>query len=365
MNNENLLINLLIAFGALQAIFMCIIFLKPGTQSIFKNLFATLLIIEAITLLERLLVESGLINSVPHLLGISYPISFIKPPLMFFMTLSLTQRNFNLRSRSLVHLTPFILILAMNIPVYLLSGEEKLQWVKQFMEKVPSYKRFDFYFTLSFFLYIGIYILLSIRKLFAFRRFIRNNILVNWYWKLLIIYIVFLFIHFIYFLLQPITQLNLAYFNQVSMLIMAFMVQTVAYVLIAKSSETNRVDIPDDQNFQKLESDWHKVLHKIEKDKLYLDDELTLKKFSDSISLPEKYVSQIINGKLNCSFKRLINQYRVEEAKRIMINSKEAKLKLFDVGNRSGFNNKVSFYRVFKEFENMSPSDFISEKRKK
>ena len=46
------ILNILIAYGALQAIFIAIILLKATYRSLFKTLFALLLIVEGVTLIE-------------------------------------------------------------------------------------------------------------------------------------------------------------------------------------------------------------------------------------------------------------------------------------------------------------------------
>ncbi len=357
-------LTILIVYGALQAIFIAIILLKANTRSLFKTLFAILLLVEGITLVERLLFETELIRSVPHLLGISHPLSFIKPPLMLFMALAVTSKGFKISKKLVWHFIPFGLMLFLNLPFYALEGQEKLDSVQNFMEKVPSHASFDFYFTLSFFLYIGIYIFLALQRLNQFRTLTINNALVNWYRKLLLLYTVFLLLHLVYFLVQPLGGFNFDLINQISMLAMTFIIQGIAYILIERSSLTSRTSIPDWGNPEQRKQDEKRILDALEQEKLYLDDELSLKKFSENIGLPQKYVSQIINQKFNSSFKRLINQYRIQEAKQIMEASKEDTIKLIDVGFQSGFNNKVSFYRSFREFEKLSPSEYLKKLEK-
>ncbi len=359
-------INVLIAYGTLQAFFIATVLLRTENKSLFKKLFASLLIIEGFTLFERLLVETELIHSVPHLLGISYPASFIKPVLMWLMALAITDRAFKLHKRLGWHLIPFAFMVMLTLPVYFMSGPEKLEWVNSFMEKVPSYQSFDFYFTLSFFVYIGVYIFLSIKKLNHLREHVTNNVLANWYRTILIGYSVFLLFHLTYYLLQPLAELNLAHFNQISMLAMTFIIQAIAFKLVDESPLLNS-KAPNLSNLEARKRHEDLIIQKLEEDKAYLDDSLTLEKFSKAIQLPKAFVTEIINQKFNCSFKKLVNQYRLNEAKRLMENVDGTKLKLIDVAYDSGFNNKVSFYRIFKELEGISPSEYLEEqiKRKK
>ncbi|MCG8573678.1 MAG: helix-turn-helix domain-containing protein [Flavobacteriales bacterium] len=363
MEGTALILNLLIAYGAFQAFLISAVLLRSGNKSLFNRLFAFLLIIEGITLFERLLVETELINSLPHFLGISYPISFLKPTLMLLMAHAITDSQFKLKRKMLWHLIPFGLMLLMNLPMYFTNGTEKLAWAKAFMEKIPSYQSFEFYFSLSFFLYIGVYIFLAVKRLNAFRQQIVNNKLVNWYRIILIIYSAFLFFHLVYYLIQPLGKLNFAIANQLSMLAMTFIIQSIAFKLIDKSPllQTKTPDLSDLQKRKEIEE---LILRQFEEHQVHLNDELNLQKFSDAISLPATEVSKIINQKFNCTFKKLLSQYRVEEAKNKMKVAGDSKIKLIDIAHQVGFNNKVSFYRAFKEFENISPSDYLEKVKK-
>jgi len=358
MPQTSLIINILITYGTCQAFFIAFILLKSKTKTRFKNLFGLFLIIEGITLFERLLVETELINSTPHLLGISYPISFIKPPLILFMALVMTIKSFKISKKMYLHFIPFVLMVLFNIPFYFLSANEKLETVKTFMEKIPSYQSFEFYFSLSFFAYIGIYIFSSMKKLKQFKQQVSNNVLVNWYYIILVGYSTFLVLHLIYFVIQPIGKFNFALVNQISMLSMTFIIQSIAYKLINKSTVLNS-KTPDLSDLQKRRADENLIIERFESDKIYLDDNLNLQLFSESVSLPSAYVSEIINQKFNCSFKKLVNQYRLNEAISIMKTVSGKKIKLIDIAFDSGFNNKVSFYRTFREFKSISPSEYL------
>ncbi|MEO1053585.1 MAG: AraC family transcriptional regulator [Bacteroidota bacterium] len=360
--NLSLLLNYLVIYGALQALFISAVILTKKPITLFKKAFVLFLTIEGITLIERFLVEAHLIESVPHLLGISYPISFVKPPLLLFMAVALTQSTFKLRAKHLLHFTPFLLMLLINIPFYLMDGNEKVEMVMAFMQRVPGYGDFEFYFNLSMFAYIGIYIVLAISKLNAFTQHIKNNDLVNWYLTILKLYSGLLVLHLLYFIFRPLGQYQWEYFNQVSMLMMTFIIQSIVYKLVGKSAilENKAREIGDREKRAEQEAI---IVAKLEVDKLFLDDSLSLKTFSEAVSLSPSLVSEIINQKFNCSFKNLLAQYRLKEAKMIMSQRIGSQIKLVDVAYDAGFNNKVTFYRVFKQFEGVSPSEYLQKLR--
>ncbi|NAS31707.1 helix-turn-helix domain-containing protein [Flavobacteriaceae bacterium R38] len=358
--DSSLVFNIFIAFGAFQALFISFIILSQRNKSLPKVFFSLFLIIEGITLIERLLAESDLIYAVPHLLGISYPISFLKPPLLFLMTLAIVNTKFKLRKIHSLHLIPFFIILLFNIPFYFLNASQKLEFVQAFLTKEITYLSFDFFLSLSFFFHIGIYIMACVITLKRFKTHVKNNKLVNWNLSVLVLYSIFLITHFIYFVIQPSGILSIPQFNTISMLIMTFVIQSVAYSFITRSNIFNNKNTIDLSNVQKLVEDEKLIRNKLENEKVYLDDALNIDAFSKSLSLPKKYVSDLINQRFGYSFKDLINQYRVKEAKKIMEKEVHSKIQLIDIAFESGFNNKVSFYRAFKRYTDKSPSEYFN-----
>lgn len=99
----------------------------------------------------------------------------------------------------------------------------------------------------------------------------------------------------------------------------------------------------------------HIIAEGIEKEKLYLEATLNVERFAAKLQLRAKDVSVAINQQLDCNFFEFINQYRVEEAKRLLQGSD---LPLPEVMLRAGFNSTSSFYRVFKKGTGLSPAQF-------
>ncbi len=92
--------------------------------------------------------------------------------------------------------------------------------------------------------------------------------------------------------------------------------------------------------------------------KLYQEPELTLQALADKLQSPYYLVSQAINEGLNKSFFELINGYRVEEAKRLLLDAKNVNYTILSIGFEAGFNSKTTFNTVFKKFTGLTPTDF-------
>jgi len=86
----------------------------------------------------------------------------------------------------------------------------------------------------------------------------------------------------------------------------------------------------------------------------YQDSDLTLTKVSNESGVQERVISKHIADTYNCNFKTYINQIRVEEAQRLLTNSK---LNISEIAYTVGFNSPSSFNKVFKKITGKSPSD--------
>jgi len=117
---------------------------------------------------------------------------------------------------------------------------------------------------------------------------------------------------------------------------------------------SSKSSLPED----KIEEITQKVIRLMEKDKLYQEPELTLQQLADKIQLSSYQVSQAINDGLKKNFYDIINGYRVEEAKRLLLDSKNKNYTILSVGFEAGFNSKTTFNTVFKKFTGLTPTEY-------
>jgi ligand-binding sensor domain-containing protein/AraC-like DNA-binding protein len=103
----------------------------------------------------------------------------------------------------------------------------------------------------------------------------------------------------------------------------------------------------------------------LEEKKIYRDDGLSLKSLSYQLNVSDRYLSQLINEKLNKSFFDLINFYRVEDAKQMLLAEVGEKRNILEIAFEVGFNTKSAFNRAFKKHTRMTPSQFREEFWKK
>ena len=100
------------------------------------------------------------------------------------------------------------------------------------------------------------------------------------------------------------------------------------------------------------------IITYMDNEKPYLNADLTLAIVADSLNVYPRYISQIINEKLNKNFTNFINEYRVKEARILLISEEYKNYSVEGIGKTVGFNSKSSFYTFFKKQTGITPSFF-------
>ena len=100
-----------------------------------------------------------------------------------------------------------------------------------------------------------------------------------------------------------------------------------------------------------------KLMYLMESDKLFLDNSLTLDVLSDELNLSRHHTSQLINEYFKMNFFEFVNNYRIDEAIKLL-QDKENDLNINQIIYSSGFNNRTSFYNAFKKKTGISPKSF-------
>ncbi len=106
------------------------------------------------------------------------------------------------------------------------------------------------------------------------------------------------------------------------------------------------------------ESYFNKLQQVMDKEKLFLDPNLTLPFLAKKLLVSVHHLSQVINEKMDQNFFEFVNNYRVEEAKQLLLDPGRKHLNISAIGFEAGFNSNSSFNSVFKKLTGMTPSQF-------
>lgn len=99
------------------------------------------------------------------------------------------------------------------------------------------------------------------------------------------------------------------------------------------------------------------ILYNLEIKQVFLDRELSLKKFSIMINTNQTYLSNVVNKYFGCNWKELVNTYRVEYAKELLY---AGEYSLEEIPALCGFSSKSTFYAAFSKLVGMSPLRYLS-----
>lgn len=99
----------------------------------------------------------------------------------------------------------------------------------------------------------------------------------------------------------------------------------------------------------------------VERERPYLDPQLTLNDLARGLGVNPSALSYTINSGFGVNFNDFINRFRVDEVKRRLADPGGETL--LEIALMSGFNSKATFNRAFRKFTGTSPTDFVSSGR--
>ena len=97
----------------------------------------------------------------------------------------------------------------------------------------------------------------------------------------------------------------------------------------------------------------------MEAKRAYLNSDLSLTALAAQLSIPENYLSQVINQHFRMSFNDYVNNYRIEEAKKRLVDPSARHLTIEAIAGEAGFKSMAVFYRAFRKHAHASPPEFI------
>jgi len=107
-----------------------------------------------------------------------------------------------------------------------------------------------------------------------------------------------------------------------------------------------------------------KIDNYVRTQKIYLQPTLSLHCIANTFGISEGYLSQLINHFSGQNFSTYINDLRVEEAKKKLVDSHFRHYTIVSIGLESGFNSKSAFYKAFKKKTGMTPTEYILKLRR-
>jgi len=94
----------------------------------------------------------------------------------------------------------------------------------------------------------------------------------------------------------------------------------------------------------------------MEVEKAFADEELSLKDLASDLGISTHQLSQILNERVKKNFSTFVNEYRIEEAKMLLVD--EPDRSILSVGIAAGFNSNTTFITAFSKHVGISPGQY-------
>lgn len=103
---------------------------------------------------------------------------------------------------------------------------------------------------------------------------------------------------------------------------------------------------------------YDKILNIIVVQKKYKDPEYSAKKMAIDLGTNTRYISAVVSVRFGKNYSTLVNEYRVEEAKYLLVDKRYIDANIEDIGTMVGFANRQSFYAAFYKFTGQTPRGY-------
>ncbi|GEM_PF-3214131 len=311
----------------------------------------------------------------PHFYGVSTSFTLLFFPLMFLYIKSYLYKDARRFSKGLLHYIPAVAYVVIFMPFFIKSSAEK---VEMLMHGFP-----DWIITIQGVLNIIIilqgilYSVLSLRMLHHFQYFRKQKLSksqlqsVQWL-RFFVIANVFLWIigasgalTEIVDISYPFNPFNIFYLGLTVLTIVISIFTIMRPQLFAMEEDVvslltfNEEDNKPIEDKEQKNRDYDFLLDYFSKEKPYLKNDLKMKDLVEGSGLTNKRITDLLNTRFEKSFFDLINEYRTNEAVRLIKDGFHKKHTLPHLAEEAGFNSKTTFNRIFKKHTGYTPSEYI------
>lgn len=104
-----------------------------------------------------------------------------------------------------------------------------------------------------------------------------------------------------------------------------------------------------------------RVVYYLKTEKRYTQPSYSLWELAHESGITTKLISVSINAYMGQDFYELMGRMRVEEAKRLLRAAAKSaqKVSVDEIGAKSGFNSRSTFFACFKKYEGMTPGKYM------
>jgi len=322
------------------------------------------------------------------------PLSLSSHPLIFLYVKYLTKERFKIRRKSIVHFLPAILLFLISsiLILFLPLEEQQLLFAGKSLNNTSENPILYVYAfsTIILFVQILVYAVIMFKLLYKHDKnveqlySVKNQISLQWLKVFVILYTAYYLFEFLLFIFRGIAINETVYYSIISLhvfivglfalkqrdiyikqkgdLLPEIPEQTIEKELEQELEEEEERKIIHDQSIPFTEKEKKEILNKLEfmmvNDQLFLNANLSLYDLSQKLGIHKNYLSRIINEHKGKNFYNYVNEYRMETAKKLLLDPNYNGYSIEGIAQNCGFKSRSVFYPVFKKFIGTTPSEF-------
>ena len=161
--------------------------------------------------------------------------------------------------------------------------------------------------------------------------------------------------------LLPVATVAAVFMTIVIVFYTVFGVRFINYALQFQTIEvaiTNSSMVTEDEENKVDEGLMQRIDSLMEQDKLFCKSDLSVLDVAERLGERPRTVSAVISAFRQINFKTYINEFRVQEAKRLLDEDRRNVRTIDAIASEAGFANRSTFYRVFKQSQGISPTAY-------
>ena len=389
-------LHVIILLGAIQGVFLTVALAARRRNRTANRLLAAAMLAFSIGMASSVYHAAGLEQRYPHFFGWAYPLPFLYGPLIYLYAVAAADREYRLTRRDTLHFVPFLATVIIGLPVYLMSGPDKIAWYHGLLAgEIPLWMRIAD--PLKYVSGIA-YVVATILFLRRHRQRVRNSYSsterVNLRWLLWLggsataIWLLAIGI-------EVAESTGLVTFargggDDLIALAIAILVYGIGYMGLrqaevfryetaeypvqprAATAEVPPISgvvvdaaaaepVPYERSglssaeARRLKN---RLLALMDGERPWKDSELTLADLAERLDTTPHKLSEVLNAEIGETFYDFVNGYRVREVQRRIAAGEARALKILSLALDAGFASKSTFNQVFKKHTSQTPSDF-------
>lgn len=376
-----MLLKSLIFAGAIQGLFLIFLIRAKEKKTYPDFLLMIWLGIVSFQLLFYYDSLSPIVRAPQFLQLLGYSLPLLSSPILFLYIYSLAFNNETRIWKYAIHILPYLIF---NIVIFYFfvnnhNSITVLYGYLHFSEDTPNFVQYFSAMLLA--IICGGYSIFSLFVLIKYQKSLPDNfsytekINLNWL-KRIVISLLVVFV-LVYVVIRYGVNINMVNYQNlfavvggilsIYLLLIGYfgLRQTTIFASYPSSSISKNDNILSKESYKNSGLDnnaaiqiLNDLLKYMEKEKPFLDEDLSLSKLSQLLDITPNQLSQVINQKTNSNFFNFINSYRVELVKSKLKDPSYSRYTILAIAFECGFRSKASFNKIFKQQVGKTPSQY-------